>query len=77
MLSHVRIAKTRRRPAHPAGTGVPRPGKAGGGGVLSGLLRAGGAAFIFAGAGRRLVHRPRSGPAAAGHRRPRRPGPHL
>ena len=47
MLSHVRIAKTRRRPAHPAGTGVPRPGRAGGGGVLSGLLRAGGAAFIL------------------------------
>lgn len=23
VLSHVRIAKTRRRPAHPAGTGVP------------------------------------------------------
>ena len=45
MLSHVRIAKTRRRPAHLAGTGVPRPGKAGGGGVLSGLLRAGGAAI--------------------------------
>ena len=38
--------KTRRRCA-PAGTGVPRPGKAGGGGVLSGLLRAGGAAFIL------------------------------
>ena len=32
MLSHVRIAKTRRRPAHPAGTGVPRPGKVLGGG---------------------------------------------
>ena len=47
MLSHVQIAKTRRRPAHPAGTGVPRPGEAGGGGVLSGLLRAGGAAFFF------------------------------